>query len=527
MMRFLRRTASAVVEFLRAEKPEAVVLALAVVAAGVAAAVCLPRGFERNGIQVPAAAAWGIMGVGVLIAALAALRPWPALLAWILFMPFFTAARIGPTVGWVQVTSSTVILATLLCACLLGFRRSRPTIAKLPLALGGVMVLLAALSTAVSPDLSNGVTITIHGIVEPVGIAVFLILVRPGLQKLLALTVAMSASVAIAGVVNLARMVALVHRLSDFESLRGELGRITYYNVGLFGGMLVLTIPLIALLVARPDLPAAAAERAAQAAARLIGRTTAPWSIKTTARVSALIRIKALVVIGFMLVLIALTFSKSAYIAAFVLGAGVILLMARTWRLRAVGLGAIVVVAGFFVLVSVVTTAPTSDRNNSFNPTSTEGEMSVTERFLATKAALRMAVDNPIVGVGPGLFSVEYAGPYRDPQATTVLQSAHDMVPNIAAEYGLPLAIIFSLTILAALWAALRLTLSGAGLARLLAIAFGLSLVGFMIIATLFGTDLYRAYRYMNTDMLYLGLLLGAIYVLVTTAVTPDADAAA
>src|ERR1035437_136056 len=83
MMRFLRRTASAVVEFLRAEKPDAVVLALAVVAAGVAAAVCLPRGFERNGIQVPAAAAWGIMGFGILIAGLAALRPWPALLAWI------------------------------------------------------------------------------------------------------------------------------------------------------------------------------------------------------------------------------------------------------------------------------------------------------------------------------------------------------------------------------------------------------------------------------------------------------------
>jgi hypothetical protein len=33
-------------------------------------------------------------------------------------------------------------------------------------------------------------------------------------------------------------------------------------------------------------------------------------------------------------------------------------------------------------------------------------------------------------------------------------------------------------------------------------------------VATLFGTDLYRAYRYMNTDVLYFGLILGAIVTL-------------
>jgi len=75
------------------------------------------------------------MGLGVGLAALAALRPWPGLLAWIVFMPFFTAARIGVMVGWVQVTSTTVILATLVVSLLLGFRRTRPAAPRVPLAL--------------------------------------------------------------------------------------------------------------------------------------------------------------------------------------------------------------------------------------------------------------------------------------------------------------------------------------------------------------------------------------------------------
>jgi prepilin signal peptidase PulO-like enzyme (type II secretory pathway) len=104
------------------------------------------------------------------------------------------------------------------------------------------------------------------------------------------------------------------------------------------------------------------------------------------------------------------------------------------------------------------------------------------------------------------------------------------MIPNIAAEYGIPLALIFSLTVLAALLAALRTWLSGAGLARLLSLTYGLALVAFMTVATLFGTDLYRIYRYMNTDVVFLGLLLGAIAVLgswATEPAGPDEGAAA
>jgi hypothetical protein len=45
-----------------------------------------------------------------------------------------------------------------------------------------------------------------------------------------------------------------------------------------------------------------------------------------------------------------------------------------------------------------------------------------------------------------------------------------------------------------------------------------------MIVATLFGTDLYRPYRYMNTDVLYFGLILGAIVVLGDEATGSEAE---
>jgi O-antigen ligase len=509
MMITLRRSVAGLSNWLRAEQPDLAVWLLALIAAIAAAAVCLPRGFERGGIAVPASAAWGVMALGAAIAALAALRPWPALLIWIVCMPFFTAARIGPVVGWVQVTSSTVILATLIFAALLGFRRARPAVAPLPLLLGGMIALLAVLSTAASPDFSTSVSITLHGVLEPVGIGVVLLLLRPGLRGLVALGVAMSASVAIAGLVNLAWMATVVRALGDFQLHRGELGRVTYFNVGLFGGILVVVLPLLAIAFARPALLVEALERA-----------TSGLAAATPARVARLVWLASWATLCLVLLLIDLTFSKSAWIAALVVGLALVAAVPATWRGRVIGVAGVAVVAAFFILTSAVTYAPASDRPGSLDPTSVEGSYSVTERLLATEAAAHMAIDHPIIGVGPGLYGAAYRTSYANPQIKEAVQSAHDMIPNVAAEYGLPLALVFSATVLAALWSALRRWRAGAGLGALLALGFGLSLVGFMIVATLFGTDLYRAYRYMNTDLLYLGLILGALAVL---ASSPDA----
>jgi O-antigen ligase len=98
------------------------------------------------------------------------------------------------------------------------------------------------------------------------------------------------------------------------------------------------------------------------------------------------------------------------------------------------------------------------------------------------------------------------------------------MLPGVAAEYGLPLAVLLTLVVAVTLLRAWRVWRSTANLTRLLALAFGLSLIAFMIVATLFGTDLYRPYRYMNTDVLYFGLILGAIVVLGDEATGSEAE---
>jgi O-antigen ligase len=256
------------------------------------------------------------------------------------------------------------------------------------------------------------------------------------------------------------------------------------------------------------------------------GRTPTAWRPETVRRAAIWLRVAGWAGLAFSLLIVDFTFSKSAWIASLVLGIALAVLMPRTWRLRAVGLGVVVVFVGLFLATDVVTNAPTSDRAASWDPNSTEGDVSVTGRFLATEAAMYMTIDHPLLGVGPGLFGVEYGGPYYNPEAHAVLQSAHDLIANVAAEYGLPVAVVLAFLILTSLWVAWRLWRSGAGLAKLLALGYGLSLMGFMIVATLFGSDLYRDYRFMNTDVLYAGLVMGAIAVLAELAKAPPGESA-
>ncbi|MGZ6268558.1 MAG: O-antigen ligase family protein, partial [Candidatus Limnocylindrales bacterium] len=527
MIDLLRRASAGTRGWLLAERPDRIVVALALIAAVAAAAVCLPRDYQRSGLHVPIVAAAGVMGLGVLLAALAVLRPWPALLGWILAMPWFTAARLGPFVGWIQTTPSTVILVALICGVALGLRRRRPAEtgtpsgsgpAAMPFAIGGAIVLLAIVSTAVSPDLSTGIPITMHGIIEPVAAGLLLVAMRPTSRRLMALGATMAASVALAGAASLVRMLTIVHSFGDFQALRAELGRVTYFNVGILGGMLVMAVPFIVIGIVRPA-----------PIASVVERVLGPGRPERGPRVELGVRVAAILVLALVLVVTYLTYSKSAWIAALVIFVGLALAVPATRRGRGLALVAVVLASALVLpygeLIAVATgqstastTPPANDRQDSFNPNSPEGEISITGRFLATKAAIAMTVDHPLLGVGPGLFGVEYAGPYHDPTAKEALQSPHDMLPGVAAEYGLPLAILLALVVAAALVRSWRLWRSTADLARLLALAFGLSLVAFMIVATLFGTDLYRAYRYMNTDVLYFGLILGAIVTLRSAA---------
>ena len=71
------------------------------------------------------------------------------------------------------------------------------------------------------------------------------------------------------------------------------------------------------------------------------------------------------------------------------------------------------------------------------NPATLAGHGSLAERFYAIDGAVRMALANPILGVGLDEFGVNYANPaYRPPQALDTLDHAHSFFPEIAAELG-------------------------------------------------------------------------------------------
>jgi hypothetical protein len=434
------------------------------------------------------------------LAAIAVFEPWTGLLLWIVAMPAINMARAQIFLGTVQIIPSTVLLLAIAGGLLLRLRSTRGALSGsravyISLAFAATIASLATVATALSRDPVLGAPIVLHGLLEPVAAAALVVSLRPNAGQIRLLAAAMGASVVLATVINVVRMLTIVRSFEDFEALRVNLARMTYSNVGIFGDMLVMALPLLIVLLLR-----------------LLPRGR--WS-----------RVFVFDALALSLAAIFLTYSKSAWIAAAVLLLVSAVVLTRRWRTRIPAVAAVALAVAVFIPypqmileavgmdspVSTAIAADVSGRAGSFDPNSPAGEVSITERYLATKAGLQMSIDHPLIGVGPGRFGIEYGGPYRDPTATRVLGSAHDLIPELAAEFGLPLAGAFIVACLLALAAAFRVWRSASDLRQPLALAFGMSLLGFLIVATLFGVDLYRPSRVMNSDVLYAGLLLGAI----------------
>ena len=119
-----------------------------------------------------------------------------------------------------------------------------------------------------------------------------------------------------------------------------------------------------------------------------------------------------------------------------------------------------------------------------------------------------MAASSPLVGVGPGRFETEVVGPFRQRGSTRPLSSAHNYILNIAAELGVVAAAVVSLAMLAAAWLTFRTWRWGAGSTRILGLAVGGGLLAFLVIGETTGADLYEAYRVMNSDAMFVALLV-------------------
>ena len=479
--------------------------------------------------------------IAAFAAAYAVTRPWPAFLVVLLMTPLWNAAQVSWQVGPVQVILQTVFIVALALGCVLrsgderartatqrasGRRRSSEVVARraAPTTAGPrleraraigfashhvgwiatiAVIGFATVSTALSPDVETSMAVLVHGIIEPVAMGILLLLIGTNRRRLALVLVALGLSVALGGAINLVQSIPAFGSLDALQAKRLLFSRLTYFNVGLFGEMLAMAAPLLL---------------GAIAARRHLG----------LGRYAVTILAIALVV---SVVSLFLTFSKSAYLAT---AGGVLvffLLLAGTWRRRfgillvATALSAVVVPWPAYVLqVSPTLESVYRDtmvklvgesRYDSWNPSALSGRGSLVERLLATEAAVQMAVDHPILGIGLDQFKSEYQGAYKNPESNFPADSAHTFWPEVAAELGIPalaLVVLIFASALLALWRVYRAPPDEA--TRVLALTLLASLVAWLMVATAFAGDMYRPWRNMSSDFVMMAVLTGAAFAL-------------
>ena len=495
--------AAAAARVLRADRPRA--LAALLLAGAMLVLVALGLALPTNG-GVLRYSPYATLVLGPLTVIALVVRPWVGLCLWMLLMPLMNLAQVQVFIGPEQVILTSVFLIALLVGAVFDWRRApgrmladRPT--RVAWLLIAVAATLALISTALSPNLVRALPISQHGLLEPLAILALALWFRPTWPQLAGLTTAMGVSVALGALLSFTRMVVrLAQSLAQFEAERSQLSRMVYFNVGILGNMLAMALPLlIAWLILRREGP--------------------------RPRLSGLI---AGVAVSVSLILVYLTFSKSGWLGAIASCAGLLVLIAHQWRTRlavavvALALTSLVLPYPAFLLRAVSPTAATAytnvvgsinSRADTIDPSTPEGEVSVTERVLATEAGIRMAIDHPLLGVGPGSFAAEYASTYRAASSTRALDSAHDLLPYVSAEFGLIVGALVGLGLASGLLgAALAYARAPAGdrRIRVAAAAVGAALLGFVVVSTTFGVDLYRPYRTMNSDVLFAALLVAA-----------------
>ena len=470
------------------------------------------------------------LAAGVL-AAYAVFNPWRALLAILLLAPCWNAAQVSLQIGPVQLILQTIFVAALAVGTW-RVRQSEPraTAAERPMArpaaaqrnstaLSAVrawagrfeayrfaevaavgIVGLAILSTIASRDRVDSATVLLHGILEPIAIGAMIVLLRPSRRGLILLATVMGASAAIGGLINILQMLPSVSSFASLQAHRLVIARVAYVNVGLYGVVLAGVIPLIVGILGR---------------GRLAHANRRTFALLLT------------ILVGCMVGLF-LTFSKSAYLAT---TAGIVMalfLLVGTWRKRV----AIILSAG--VLSSILIPWPAlvlqpipaaasayraidialvgESRFDSWNPATLAGHGSMAERFYAVEGGVSMALDHPLLGVGLDQFRYNYITlGYRPHAATTLVDHAHSVFPEIAAELGVPVMVLVLAALLAALWAMRRVYQDPMDrTTRALAVGLAAATVAWVIAGTAFGVDIYRAVRDQSTDVVTIVVLVAA-----------------
>jgi len=461
--------------------------------------------------------------VAAVAAAWAVQRPWPAFVAILLLTPCWDAAQVAWQVGPVQVILQTVFVLALAAGWLLRPTREgadesglgeassidRPRswsgrlrrLDTLQVAAGAtvVLLLLAGLSTLRSPDVETSATVLLHSIVESVAMGFLFFALGPTRRRLVVLLIALGISVALGGLIDLVQTLPTGGGLASLQANRLYFSRLTYFNVGLLGEMMAMAAPLI------------------------VGALLCRRTLGLSRVVVALLVVAGLVGVPALF----LTFSKSGWMATAGGALLCVLLLAATWRRRAAIVVGSALVSAFVVpwpalILQVVPPANDAYRSvmvsimgqsrfDSWNPATIAGEGSLSERFYATTAGIRMAIDHPLLGIGLDQFQTQYAANYKPAQAHLTPDHAHSWLPEIGAELGLLVlalvVVIFGAAMLG-LWRVYRAPPDPA--MRALAAILLSALVAWVVVATAFGGELYRPWRNMSSDYVMMVVITAA-----------------
>jgi putative inorganic carbon (hco3(-)) transporter len=141
--------------------------------------------------------------------------------------------------------------------------------------------------------------------------------------------------------------------------------------------------------------------------------------------------------IGTVFAAILLSLSRGALVG---LAAGFVFLLVtdrRRLQLALVG-GVVATVAAVLVIQS-----NPARFQNALTLKQNVAQQNVTTRFVAWSIAGRLAADHPLLGIGPGNFRDRYPRLSGDPAGTPSLAVAHDAYLDVAAELGIPAALLF------------------------------------------------------------------------------------
>lgn len=458
-----------------------------------------------------------VPGVAAVVAALAILRPWYALLLVLALTPLWNAAYVWWQVGNVQIILQTVFVVTLAIGALTTrsvegtFLWSAADLREAKRATGfvafrfvevavAIFLGIAVASTLASANVKLSSTVLLHGIAEPIALAALLVFMRPSRRDLVMVGVALGASVALASVFNVIETIPRFPSLASLEAHRLQFAYASFYNVGIFAAIIATTVPLVVMALSlRRSISVpkwASFLIAASLAAGLAG--------------------------------LFLSLSKSAWLATAVGVIFLMILIVQSWRRRLAMIVAALALStlfipwpAFFLQVvpqanvayrSVMVSLVGESRFDSWNPSTLAGYGSMTERFYAVEGGVRMALANPVLGVGLDQFGQNYAKPaYRPAAARNTLDHAHSLFPEIAAELGVGAAALLLMIYAATLWALWRVYRSARDrLTKFLSAGFMASIVAWLVVATAYGCDIYRPDRVLSSDVVLTAVVIGA-----------------